>query len=117
MEAASASTGGPDRGRRCSAARGDGSRVDADAAHGVGAGSCARHHAQDVQGVQLAVAVLEREPARLGEDLLGAPAEEPADVDRARGARTLTREITGEELVERVAAVTVGSEVLRHVIS
>jgi hypothetical protein len=61
-----------------------------------------------VQGVELAVAVFESEPSGLGEDLLRTPAEEPADVDGARGARTLTREITGEELVERVAAVTVG---------
>ncbi len=96
---------------------GDGLRVYSDPAHRIGGRLLERHDAQDVQGVELAVAVFECEPSGLGEELLRAPAEEPADVDRARGARTLTREITGEELVERVRAVTVGSEILGHVIS
>ncbi len=63
------------------------------------------------------MAVFEREAAGLRQDLLGAAAEEAADVDRALGTGTLTGEVAREELVERVAGVALGSEVIGHEIS
>ncbi len=65
-----------------------------------------------MQGVELGLAALEREASGLLQDALRAGSQEPAEVDRPRLTRLLTREVTRKELVERVPAF--GVEVFGH---
>ena len=86
---------------------------DADALDGLLHAVVLRDHAQDVQGVELGLAALEREASCLLQDALRAGGQEPAEVDRPSLTRLLTREIPGQELVERVRA-GFGVEVFGH---
>ena len=86
---------------------------DADALDGLLHAVVLDDHAQDVQGVELALAALEREASCLLQDALRAGGQEPAEVDRPSLTRLLTREVPGEELVERARA-GFGVEVFGH---
>ena len=86
---------------------------DADALDGLLHAVVFDDHAQDVQGVELGLAALEREASCLLQDALRAGGQEPAEVDRPSLTRLLTREIPGQELVERARA-GFGVEVFGH---
>ena len=83
----------------------DRGRVGAHALDGVLGRRLADEGPQDVEGVEFALAALERERAGLLQQLLRAQAEEAREVDRTRRASTLAVEIAREELVEGARAV------------
>lgn len=62
-----------------------------------------------MQRVELPVAVLDCEAPGLREHLARPSAQQPTDVDGTSGLRrTLTREVTSQEFVERIGAVLLG---------
>jgi hypothetical protein len=81
----------------------------------IGGWRCYGHDTQDVQRVEVAVPVFDGELAGLGEDLMGAAAQQAGDVQRTPGTgRALPLQVTGEELVERIVAGANRSEKCSH---
>ncbi len=90
---------------------GDGLGVGACLTHGGDAGFGIDHGAQDMECVDLGLAVAACELRGRFDDLMAALAQQSVDVDGTASAGSgLSLEETGEELVERVSARACGSE-------
>jgi hypothetical protein len=78
----------------------DGGGVATGTADGRRGGFLLHHHAQQVQGVDVGVAVVDGELSGLHEEFVGAPAEQPGDLDGSSALGALALQVAGQELVE-----------------